>query len=130
DTIRFYQKRGLLPPPRRDGRIAWYSNEHLERLQRIRDLRGRGLTLALIARILDGDLDATDAPLAAAVSSADAEEAEEFLTLDELAVRSGVPMALLEAVGREHLLVPRSHDGVPRYTAADVAVVQQGLQLL
>jgi hypothetical protein len=23
DTIRFYQKRGLLPPPRRAGRIAW-----------------------------------------------------------------------------------------------------------
>ena len=24
DTIRFYQKRQLLPPPEREGRIAWY----------------------------------------------------------------------------------------------------------
>ena len=24
DTIRFYQKRRLLPPPTRRGRIAWY----------------------------------------------------------------------------------------------------------
>ncbi|HEV7525836.1 MAG TPA: MerR family DNA-binding transcriptional regulator, partial [Acidimicrobiia bacterium] len=24
DTIRFYQKRRLLPPPERSGRIAWY----------------------------------------------------------------------------------------------------------
>ena len=24
DTIRFYQKRRLLPPPTRKGRIAWY----------------------------------------------------------------------------------------------------------
>jgi hypothetical protein len=37
---------------------------------------------------------------------------------------------LLEAVAREHLLVPRIHDGEPRYTSADIAVVQQGLRLL
>ncbi len=35
DTIRFYQKRRLLPPPRRDGRIAWYGVGHVERLARI-----------------------------------------------------------------------------------------------
>jgi DNA-binding transcriptional MerR regulator len=130
DTIRFYQKRRLLPPPAREGRVAWYGDEHLERLARIRDLRGRGLTLAFIGRILDGDLDPTDAPLAAAVAAADAEAPEEFLTLDELAERSGVPAALLDAVAREHLLVPRIHDGAPRYTSADITVVQQGLRML
>ena len=51
DTIRFYQKRRLLPAPERAGRLAWYGPEHLERLARIRELRGRGLTLALIGRI-------------------------------------------------------------------------------
>src|SRR5215831_2870690 len=79
DTIRFYQKRRLLPPPTREGRVAWYDAEHLERLQRIKELRGRGLTLALIGRMLDGELDPTDLPLAAAV--ADAEGPEEFLSL-------------------------------------------------
>ena len=130
DTIRFYQKRRLLAAPAREGRVAWYGPEHLDRLQRIRELRGRGLTLALIARVLDGELDPTDAPLAAAVATADAEGPEEFLTLTELAERSGVPVALLEAVARERLLVPRVHDGEPRYTTADIAVVQQGLRLL
>jgi len=130
DTIRFYQKRRLLSPPAREGRVAWYGPEHLERLQRIRELRARGLTLALISRILGGELDATDAPLAAAVAAADAEPAEEFLTLTELAERSGVPAALLEAVAREHLLVARVHDGEARYTASDIAVVQQGLRIL
>ena len=67
DTIRFYQKRRLLPAPERDGRIAWYGPEHLERLARIRELRSRGLTLALIARMLDGELDATDASRALAL---------------------------------------------------------------
>ncbi|MDQ1386424.1 MAG: hypothetical protein QOG65_3803, partial [Actinomycetota bacterium] len=70
DTIRFYQKRRLLPPPERSGRVAWYGPEHLDRLARVRELQGRGLTLALIGRILDGDLDPTDAPLAAAVARA------------------------------------------------------------
>jgi DNA-binding transcriptional MerR regulator len=130
DTIRFYQKRRLLPAPEREGRLAWYGPEHVERLARIRELRARGLTLALIGRIISGELDPTDAPLAAAVAAADAEIPEEFLTLEELAERSGVPSALLDAVAREHLLVPRVHDGGARYTTADIAVVQQGLRLL
>ena len=70
DTIRFYQKRRLLPPPTRRGRIAWYGPEHAERLARIRDLQRRGFSLALIRRMLDGELDAADVPLAAAVAAA------------------------------------------------------------
>jgi DNA-binding transcriptional MerR regulator len=128
DTIRFYQKRGLLDPPAREGRVAWYGPAHLERLGRIAALQTEGLTLALIGRVLTGDLDATDAPLAAAVAVAEAPE--EFLSLSELAARSGVPNALLEAVSREGLLVARAHDGSERFTASDVAVVQAGLKLL
>jgi DNA-binding transcriptional MerR regulator len=128
DTIRFYQKRRLLAAPAREGRVAWYGPEHLERLGRIRDLRAQGLTLALIGRVLRGDLDATDAPLAIAV--ADAEAPEEFLSLAELAQRSGVPEALLEAVAREGLLIARAHDGAEQYTASDVDVVRAGLSLL
>ena len=73
DTIRFYQKRRLLAPPAREGRVAWYGPEHLERLARIRELQGQGLTLALIERLLAGEIDATDVPLAAAVASAAAD---------------------------------------------------------
>jgi DNA-binding transcriptional MerR regulator len=128
DTIRFYQKRALLTPPVREGRVAWYGPDHLERLTRIRELQTQGLTLALIGRVLSGDLDPTDAPLAAAVFDADAPE--EFLSLRELAERSGVPHALLEAVALDGLLVPRVHDGTDRFTPSDVAVVQAGLKLL
>jgi DNA-binding transcriptional MerR regulator len=130
DTIRFYQKRRLLPAPRREGRLGFYGPEHLERLARIRELRRRGLTLALIGRLVRGELDATDEPLAEAVLAADAEDAEEFLSLDELAHRSGIPIALIEVVAREGLLVPREHEGQPRYTAADVAVVASGMRLV
>ena len=33
DTIRFYQGKGLLPAPRRLGRLAVYGDAHLERLK-------------------------------------------------------------------------------------------------
>jgi DNA-binding transcriptional MerR regulator len=127
DTIRFYQKRGLLPPPRREGRVAWYGAEHLERLLRIRELQGRGFSLAVIRRLLDGELDAADEPLAAAVAAA---SDDELLTLDELAARAGVPPALLDAVVREGLLVARLRDGELRFAASDAAIVAAGLRLL
>jgi DNA-binding transcriptional MerR regulator len=130
DTIRFYQKRRLLPAPRREGRLGFYGPEHLDRLARIRDLRRRGLTLALIGRLVRGELDATDEPLAAAVLAADAEDAEEFLSLDELAQRCNIPLALLDAVASEGLLVPRDHEGEQRYTTGDVAVVAAGMRLV
>src|SRR5665213_1814315 len=63
DTIRYYQSKGLLAPPRREGRIAWYGDEHLGRLTRIRTLQQRGFTLATIARLVSGDLDAADEAL-------------------------------------------------------------------
>jgi DNA-binding transcriptional MerR regulator len=133
DTIRFYQKRGLLPPPERQGRIAWYGPEHVDRLARIKDLQQRGFSLAVIRRIVSGELDRADEPLAAAVVGAgdDGEPGpEEFLTLEELAARSGVPHALIDSVVREGLLVPRRHEGDARFTTADVEIVAAGLRLL
>nr|WP_093714307.1 MerR family transcriptional regulator [Actinacidiphila alni] len=51
-TLRFYRERRLLPPPRRDGRIAWYSEAHLARLRTIGGLLERGHTLGGIAELI------------------------------------------------------------------------------
>ncbi len=51
-TIRFYQREGLIPPPRREGRVAYYSEEHLERLQRVRGLQAQGLPLSLVGDLI------------------------------------------------------------------------------
>ncbi|GGU86001.1 MerR family transcriptional regulator [Streptomyces albospinus] len=51
-TLRFYRERKLLPPPRRDGRIAWYNEHHLARLRTIGALLERGHTLGGIAELL------------------------------------------------------------------------------
>ncbi|MCA1218955.1 MerR family transcriptional regulator [Streptomyces sp. 8L] len=48
-TVRYYRERGLLPPPRRDGRIAWYDDHHLARLRTIAGLLERGHNLNGIA---------------------------------------------------------------------------------
>ncbi|MFH8517559.1 MerR family transcriptional regulator [Streptomyces gelaticus] len=48
-TVRFYRERGLIPPPRREGRIAWYDDHHLARLRTITGLLERGHTLTGIA---------------------------------------------------------------------------------
>jgi DNA-binding transcriptional MerR regulator len=59
-TLRFYRERRLLPPPRREGRIAWYSEEHLARLRVIADLLERGHTLGGIAELLAAWKDGRD----------------------------------------------------------------------
>ncbi|MFJ3878387.1 MerR family transcriptional regulator [Streptomyces sp. NPDC090077] len=50
-TLRFYRERKLLPPPRREGRIAWYDEGHLARLRTIAALLDRGHTLGGIAEL-------------------------------------------------------------------------------
>ncbi len=132
DTVRFYQSRGLLPQPEREGRLAWYGEEHAERIRRIRELQGKGLTLAAITRVLDGEVAAGDADLAAAVAVArgGADGHAAILTLDELAGASGVPASLIQAVEREGIAVGRRVDGEVRYSSADVEVVRTALRLL
>ncbi|GGR24819.1 MerR family transcriptional regulator [Streptomyces netropsis] len=51
-TLRFYRERKLVPPPRREGRIAWYNGHHLARLRTIAALLDRGHTLGGIAELL------------------------------------------------------------------------------
>ena len=51
-NVRAYQDRGLLPPPRRQGRAGWYGEVHLARLRLIGGLLERGYTLANIAELL------------------------------------------------------------------------------
>src|ERR1700760_2738778 len=51
-NVRVYQDRGLLAPPRRVGRVGWYSEAQLARLRLIGRLLERGFTLALIAELI------------------------------------------------------------------------------
>lgn len=52
-NIRAYQDRGILPAPRREGRIAWYSDSHLARLRIVGALLERAYSIANIAELLE-----------------------------------------------------------------------------
>ncbi len=95
DTIRFYQGKGLLEAPRREGRVTWYGDAHLDRLRRIRDLQQRGFTLTVIQRFLAGELEPSDEGLVAAITRP---SAPQTLTRAELAERSGVAEPLLASL--------------------------------
>jgi DNA-binding transcriptional MerR regulator len=130
DTVRFYQSKHLLPPPEREGRVAWYSDAHVERLARIRQLKRQGFTLTSIKRLLDDNLDA-DAVLASVVVSEPPPGSRGGgLTLDELAARTCVSTAVLEVIDREGLLTPSVVDGRRLYSDDDAAAVAAGFELL
>jgi DNA-binding transcriptional MerR regulator len=52
-TVRLYQTRGLLAPPRLEGRTGWYDDSHLSRLRLIARLQVEGYSLAGIANLLE-----------------------------------------------------------------------------
>jgi len=127
DTIRFYQGKGLLDSPRREGRVTWYGDAHLERLRRIRDLQQRGFTLTVIRRFLDGELEPSDESLVAAVTHP---SSPQTLTLDELAQRSGVAAPLLKSLESAGLLVPVDGGDEPLYPAEDLDAISAGMKLI
>ena len=51
-TIRFYQREGLISPPVREGRVAYYGEEHVRRLERVRALKAQGLPLSVVGDLL------------------------------------------------------------------------------
>ena len=59
ETVRYYQRRGLLPEPARPpGEIRRYGDDDVRRLKFIRSAQAAGFTLAEIGELLD--LSATD----------------------------------------------------------------------
>lgn len=55
ETIRFYQRKGLLPTPPRDSGVRRYGPEELRRLRFIRQAQAAGFTLDEIGELLELD---------------------------------------------------------------------------
>ncbi|MEM7141365.1 MAG: chorismate-binding protein, partial [Actinomycetota bacterium] len=105
DTVRYYQRRKLLAPPAKEGRLAWYDASHLERLREVRHLADKGFTLAQIKELSAEDASGLLADLAAQ-HAADPE-----LDKSELARRAEVPEFIVDLVVGAGLLVPSSGEG-------------------
>ena len=120
--LRSYQSKGLLPPPRHQGRVAFYGPEHLDRLRRIADLKARGYSLKVIGGLLDEALE-RPTPLPT-------DDEEETFGIRELAERCRVPPAMLRSLGASGILRPRRFGTDLRYTNADVRAVRMLLSLI
>lgn len=140
-TVRFYRERKLLPPPRREGRIAWYDEHHLARLRTISGLLERGHTLGGIADLMDAFESGRDSRgtaellgLEAALTTPFAEETPVRLTPEDLAgyfkgevtvdnLAASLDIGYVAVDGDEFIHVSR------RLLDASSALVDQGVPL-
>jgi DNA-binding transcriptional MerR regulator len=126
ELLRSYQTKGLLDPPRRDGRVALYDERHLERLRAIRALKDEGYSLKAISGLLDRQHSDTQRSVAPLPPAAD----DEHLAPQELADRTRVPLAVLRSLEASGVIRARQGSGGAYYTGADVRAVRMLLSLL
>ena len=122
DTVRYYQREALLPEGERAGRVKLYGPIHLERLERIRDLQGRGFSLAAIRTLLDRDQSLVEGIFA------DRGEARTY-TLDELIERAGIDSNLCSALRASGLLRDPAEYGRDAYDGDDLDLLRTMAEL-
>jgi DNA-binding transcriptional MerR regulator len=130
DTVRFYQGRGLLPPPERRGRVAIYGDAHLERVQRIRALNRQGLTLSAVRRVLEQEAKGRAEFEQALLGALERAEGGRSYAPAELAAAAGLPEPFVEVMRRAALLEPVQVDGGARYSEADLRSARAARLLL
>ena len=123
DTVRYYQKIGVLHPPARDGRVALYDESHERRLREVRRLSDEGFTLAQIQRLGDP----SGEPLLGALRV----PADATLTFDELVERCGLDLELIRLAVDAGLIRP-VHDVAegPRYSSGALSMLRAAAGLL
>jgi DNA-binding transcriptional MerR regulator len=117
DTIRYYQREGLLTSGERNGRTRRFGPEHLEQLERIRALQSRRFSLAAIRALLE-----RDDPGALAGLLVGSEEAT--YDHDELIDAAGVSAELVRELTDAGLLRDPAEHGRSAYDADDVNVLR------
>jgi len=115
DTIRFYQREGLLPPARRRGRLTIFGPDHLLRLEQIRDLQARQFNLAAIRTLLDENRLGLIGTLFAS--------GEGSYTREELAKESGLAAELVERLHDVGLLADPAKEARPAYDNSDLGML-------
>lgn len=138
-NVRVYQDRGLLPPPRREGRAGIYSEVHLGRLRLIGQLLERGYTFAHIAEFFDGWQSGKNLTevlgLEEVLTTQWTDEMADYITADQLLELFGAvqvtPETLAKAIEQE-LVVPdgdRYRVPSPRLLHAGSELVKAGIPL-
>jgi MerR family transcriptional regulator/heat shock protein HspR len=89
-TLRIYERRGLVAPARTEGGNRRYSDADIERLRRISELANQGMNLEGIKRVMElelenarlrDELDRTQRAVAAAISDAERRQRRDLVPL-------------------------------------------------
>ncbi len=121
DTIRYYAREKLLPSPVAAGRHKIYGSEHIERLERIRDLQEQRFSLAAIRAIVCSDRPGIDGIFGGP---------EQQFSMADLVERSHVPADLVASLGEVGLLPDPAEFGRETYDDADLAMLRSVRELL
>jgi DNA-binding transcriptional MerR regulator len=129
-NIRAHQSRGLLPPPDVVGRTGYYGDDHLSRLELIKEMQADGFNLGAISRLLKGVGGSSGEVLGftRAVKAPFEDESPEILGEAEIAARWGgdVDQSLFRKAERLGLLRPL---GDERYEVLSPRVLAAGTEL-
>lgn len=137
-NIRAYQERGILPPPRRQGRVGMYGPSHLARLKIIGSMLARGYTLANVAELVEawekGHNVAEVIGLEAAVTSPWSDEAPTHLNAEQMLQLLGdLPDQKAMAMAMQLDVIRPTEDGfvVPSMKLLNVAaaLLREGVPL-
>jgi DNA-binding transcriptional MerR regulator len=133
-TIRFYQAKGVLPPPRKHGRIAFYDDSHVSQLKVVADLQDKGLRLRAIRDLVrrsDLDADAIQKWLGIGHQVSNwAEDAPKLLNEEELKQLLGSPPpGTISQLIRRRAIIPQGDGLTRRYLVESPALIEIAMKL-
>ena len=135
-NVRAYASRGLIEAPRLEGRTGYYTHDHLQRLQLIRELIDRGYTLSAVERAIGRGSSVSAGhtlDLLRLLGEPHQQAEPEVMSRDALAALAGVPRddALVVALGEFDLVEWIDDESVrllqPTVVRAGAAAVALGL---
>ncbi len=137
-TIRFYNTEGLLPPPLMRGRVAYYTQEHRQILNVIRELKERQhlplheIKAFLRIRAEQGEVQMSLALKQRLLPPLPTGSAPAQFSREELAERTGVSVAAIEELVQQGLLFPGENGGQQVFSGDDLLLLElyQGLERL
>ncbi|HLI05800.1 MAG TPA: MerR family transcriptional regulator [Ktedonobacteraceae bacterium] len=136
-TIRFYNTEGLLPPPIIRGRIAYYTHEHQQVLNIIKELKERqNLPLHAIRELLQIRAEHGDVQMILALKqrllSPLTDTSQTRFSKEELVQRTGISAVSIEEMAQQGLLFPGESEGEQVFTSDDLLLLElyQGLEQL
>ncbi len=97
-NVRYYASLGLIPAPVRRGRIAYYGEHHLARLELVRALAEHGFTLQAVERFLlalPADITPTDLAMQRAMITSWTSDPEAVPRIARELMSLGLPVDLL-----------------------------------